>query len=376
MRVKKILANSYSEALDRVKREMGEQALVLKTRSIKFGQEGGGQSASMVEITAAMEDASHGQSVATAAPPDATSVDQGEGNHRFLNQAGKAREPSDGRELRSMIYTLLSQTDRARSMGLQPDQLEFYEDLIRRGVDERVAANLFQTVNRGPQSAATPSSDSMNRVAELMGEAFQFAGPIQLDSVGPKLVALLGPTGSGKTTTVAKLAARFALIEKKKVVLVSLDTFRLGATEQLQIYGDLMKVPVEMAADRNEFLQILNRHRDTDLILIDTMGRNPRDEQHVTELKSIFEAAPNLETHLVQSVTAQENVFEHSLEQFKPVGIHRILLTKIDEGLQFGHLYNIAARHRVPFSYFTNGQRVPEDIEVAGREGVIRLIFS
>lgn len=371
MRVKKILANSYSEALDRVKREMGEEALVLKTRSIKFGQEGGGQSASMVEITAAMEDASHGQSVATAAPrPEETDVDEAGGALRFLNEA-------DGnRELRSMIYTLLSQSDRARSMGLRPDQLEVYQDLIERGVDEALAAKLFEDLNRNPDDSATDKPAHGNRLAGRMADAFQFSGPIVLDSVGPKLVALLGPTGSGKTTTVAKLAARFALLEKKKVVLVSLDTFRLGATEQLQIYGDLMQVPVEVAADRNEFLQILNRHREADLILIDTMGRNPRDEQYVAELQSIFEAAPNIETHLVQSVTAQENVFEHSLKQFQPVGIHRILLTKIDEGLQFGHLYNIAAKHRIPFSYLTNGQRVPEDIEVAGREGVIRLIFS
>lgn len=371
MRVKKILANSYSEALDRVKREMGEQALVLKTRSIKFGQEGGGQSASMVEITAAMEDASHGRSTGAATLPVQTA--QPETMEHNASFPGKLVD--DG-ELRSMIYTLLSQTDRARAIGLRPDQLDLYGDLIRRGVDERLAAKIFEEINAGTSVSTPSSSGGSAPLAEHMSGAFRFSGPIRLDSIGVKLVALLGPTGAGKTTTAAKLAARFALIEKKRVALVSLDTFRLGATEQLQIYGDLMNVPVEVAADRNEFLRILNRHRDKDLILIDTMGRNPRDDHYIEELQTIFSAAPNLETHLVQSVTAQENVFEHSLSQFKPVGIHRILLTKIDEGLQFGHLYNIAVRHRIPFSYFTNGQRVPEDIETAGREGVIRLIFS
>lgn len=367
MRIKKILANSYPEALTRVKEELGEDALVLKTRSIKFGQEGGGQGASMVEITAAMEDASHSANVLTVAEePEANSPTSLGGGQTFLNS-----ENGD-RELRSLIYTLLSQTDRAKSMGLHSEQLHTYQNLVGRGIDERLAARVFEAMNQeSPETAV-----DMNRMAKHVGDAFRFAGPIQLDTIGPKIVALLGPTGSGKTTTAAKLAARFALLERKKVVLVSLDTFRLGALEQLQIYGDLMRVPVEMATDRNEFLQILNRHQDVDLILIDTMGRNPRDEQYVSELKQIFGAAPNLETHLVQSATAQESVFEHSLKQFQPVGVDRIVLTKIDEGMQFGHVYNIAARHSVPFSYFTNGQRVPEDIEVAARDGVIRLIFG
>ncbi|CAI2717983.1 flagellar biosynthesis protein FlhF [Nitrospina watsonii] len=367
MRIKKILANNYSEALTRVKEELGEEALVLKTRSIKFGQEGGGQSASMVEITAAMEDASHDAAVATVVEevPGVSARHPG-GRQRFLEEAG------NDRELRSLIYTLLSQTDRARSMGLQGDQLDAYQDLVERGIDEHLAARIFESLNMGSDE---PTSN-VKPITAHVGDAFHFSGPIQLDAIGPKIVALLGPTGSGKTTTTAKLAARFALIEKKKVVLISLDTFRLGAMEQLQIYGDLMRVPVEMATDRNEFLQSLNRHRDADLILIDTMGRNPRDEQYAQELKAIFDAAPNLETHLVQSATAQESVFEQSLKQFRPLGVDCIVLTKTDEGLQFGHLYNIAARHHIPFSYCTNGQRVPEDIEVAGRDGVIRLIFG
>ncbi|MGP0629343.1 flagellar biosynthesis protein FlhF [Nitrospina sp. 32_T5] len=367
MRIKKILANSYPEALTRVKEELGEDALVLKTRSIKFGQEGGGQGASMVEITAAMEDASHPASVMTMAEEPGSEGSEPLGANRKSLNSG-----NEDREMRSLIYTLLSQTERAKSMGLHGEQLHTYQHLVECGIDEHLAARVFETLNENSPGMGI----NMIQVEDRVGGSFHFSGPIQLDAVGPKIVALLGPTGSGKTTTVAKLAARFALLERKKVVLVSLDTFRLGALEQLQIYGDLMRVPVEMATDRNEFLQILNRHQDADLILIDTMGRNPRDEQYVEELKQIFSAAPNLETHLVQSATAQESVFEHSLKQFQPLGVDRIVLTKIDEGMQFGHLYNIASRHPVPFSYFTNGQRVPEDIEVAALEGVIRLIFG
>ena len=105
-----------------------------------------------------------------------------------------------------------------------------------------------------------------------MKGAVKCEGPIQLESVGPKVVALVGPTGAGKTTTIAKLAAQFALQQNKKVAMISLDTYRMGAWEQLESYGELMQVPVSLAADRREFVRILQEHQDRDIILVDTMG--------------------------------------------------------------------------------------------------------
>ena len=367
MRIKKILANNYNEALSRVKEEMGEDALILKTRSIKFNRDGGGQCASMVEITAAMEDASHTQPVVET-PVEIR--EKGETNPLFLE------EGDSNRELRSMIYTLLTQTDRARAMGLEPDQWGIYKKLIESGVNERLARNIFKKFNLGPQKPEGSVENQQIAVAAIMEKAVRCGGGIRLNDSGTKVVALVGPTGSGKTTTTAKLAAHFALLKKKKVALVSLDTFRLGAVEQLQMYGDLMRVPVEVAGDKGEFSNILAAHQDKDLILVDTMGRNPKDTQYGQELKEIFGQAPKMEIHLVQSVTTQEQVMQHSLDQFEPVGIDRILLTKLDEGIQYGHLFNLAVRHRIPFSYMTTGQRVPEDIEVAERDRVIRLIFN
>ena len=164
--------------------------------------------------------------------------------------------------------------------------------------------------------------------------------------------------------------------QKKKVALISLDTFRVGGIEQLQIYGDIMGIPVETAQDRLSFEECMKRHSDKDVVLIDTMGRCHKDHSYSTQLSEVFEGLDEVETHLVLSLGSNEKQFMKSHKQFSPLGINRVLFTKIDEGLSFGSILNFSLRTRLPLSYFTTGQRVPEDIEVAVQNRVIRLIFN
>ncbi len=365
MRIKKVIANSYGEALSRVKSELGENAMVLSTRSIKFNKDqGASECSSLVEITAALDNDPHQETVAVA---EETSNEK---RWMSVDKGGEIRE------LRSMIASLLTQTDKAKSMGLNETLLPVYEKLIGRGVDDRVAARMFETIHeRGQREEGNPFIGE-NHLAEVMKGAVKCDGPIRLESAGPKVVALVGPTGAGKTTTIAKLAARFALQQKKKVALISLDTYRMGAWEQLESYGELMQVPVFLAADRNEFSRIIQEHQDKDVILVDTMGKSHRDLDYCKRLKQVLEAAPQVEIHLVQSATAQESVVSECFKQFAPLGIDRVLFTKLDEAVDFGLLFNCSVRYQIPFSYFTTGQSVPEDIEVAAQDKVIRLIFN
>ena len=189
-------------------------------------------------------------------------------------------------------------------------------------------------------------------------------------------MALVGPTGAGKTTTIAKIAADLVYRSQKKVALVSLDTYRIGGIEQLRIYGDIMKIPVEAAQDRKDLEECARRHADKDVILIDTMGRSHKDRAYSGQLSEVFKGLDKVETHLVLSVSSHEKLFSESYQQFSPLGVDRVLFTKLDEGLNYGSMLNFSLRHRLPFSYFTTGQRVPEDIEVAARDRVIRLIFN
>ncbi len=365
MRIKKVIANSYGEALTRVKTELGERALVLSTRSIKFNKDqDAGRCSTLVEITAVLDNDAHHESVPAA--------EQAASRKEWM----PVNTGEEIRELRSMIATLMTQTDKAKSLGLNEAQWPVYEKLIGRGVDDRVVARLFATINEKELRKEGDPFIGESDLAAVMKGAVQCEGPIRLNKDGPKVVALVGPTGAGKTTTLAKLAARFKLQQNKKVAMVSLDTYRMGACEQLESYGELMQVPVSLAADRKEFTRIMQKHRDQDIVLVDTMGKSHRDPDYCRQLKHVLNAAPEVETHLVQSATSQEPVVNECFKQFAPLGIDRVLFTKLDEAVHFGLLINSAVRHRIPYSYFTMGQRVPEDIEVAAEDKVIRLIFN
>ena len=365
MRIKKVIANSYGEALTRVKDELGERALILSTRSIKFNKdEDADRCSTLVEITAALDRDAHRESVET--------------DLNIPSQQEWTPESSadEIRELRAMIASLLTRTDKARSMGLKEAEMPIYEKLVGRGVNDRVVARMFENIHEQEQRKEGTSSAGEADLAGVMRGAVKCDGPIGLKSNGPKVVALVGPTGAGKTTTIAKLAARFALHQKKRVALVSLDTYRMGALEQLEAYGGLMGVPVFLAADREEFARVMREVQEFDVVLVDTLGKSHRDTDYCPQLKQTLSVVPQLETHLVLNATAQESVINACFQQFAPLGIDRLLFTKLDEAVNFGMLFNCAIRYRIPFSYFTTGQRVPEDIEVAAEDKVIRLIFN
>ncbi len=354
MRIKKFTANNYADALEQVKRELGDDALIMNTRSIRPPNSplSSRNVASKVEITAAVE---FKESAVSTLDED---LNLGEENRL---------------DMKSLIFNLLSEKGQAQTLGLKPNQFETYSHLVESGLDENLASKILKK-SKG-KSDEKPEKEKL-RVMNLMKKVIPFEGEINLQVDCPKLVAFVGPTGVGKTTTIAKVAADYAIRKNKKVALVSLDTYRLGAVDQLQIYGDIMKLPVEVAGGKNELREIVSRHSDKDLILIDTTGRSHRDKDYSRQLKEIFDAVGGVETHLVLSVTAQEKLFSTTFQQFSPIGVDRVLFTKLDEGLSFGPLFNFSVRSRVPLSYFTVGQNVPEDLEIAAPDKVISLIFN
>lgn len=364
MQIKKYIADNYNEALIQIKKEMGEDALILTTRSIRKPSDWGGKGASQVEITAAI-DSSVGNHVVDE--PEVKTLDTAFELPGFEDEV----EP----DVKSLLFSLLSQTERAQSLGLKSHQLELFAHLAENGVNERVIAKIL-----AKSSATHEGSDrslAKSQLMETMKRVIVCRGGIEIsEGQPPKKVVLVGPTGAGKTTTIAKIAADLVYRQQKKVALVSLDTFRVGGIEQLRIYGDIMKIPVEAAQDRAGLEECVRRHSDKDVILIDTMGRCHKDRAYSAQLLDIFKGQGEVETHLVLSVGSHEKQFAESYKQFSPLGINRILFTKLDEGINYGSMLNFSLRSRLPFSYFTTGQRVPEDIEVAARDKVISLIFN
>jgi flagellar biosynthesis protein FlhF len=189
-------------------------------------------------------------------------------------------------------------------------------------------------------------------------------------------LALIGPTGVGKTTTLAKIAAHYLSRFSPSIALITIDTYRIAAVEQLKVYGEIMHLPVEVVISPEQLDQALQRHQDKELILIDTAGRSPRDSLCIEELATFLRPELGIDKHLVLSATTRDVELADMVRRFDILGIDRIIFTKIDECSQLGSLLNVQIQYGQPLSYVTNGQRVPEDLIEITQETIAELIMS
>ena len=192
----------------------------------------------------------------------------------------------------------------------------------------------------------------------------------------PVTVALIGPTGVGKTTTLAKLAASFKLRHGRRVAMITCDTYRIAAVEQLRTYASIIGVPLEVVMSPSDMEAACARLGDRDVILIDTAGRSQRDSERLEELRGFVDAGDPHEVHLVLSSTASEKVLLREVEAFAAIRTDKIVLTKLDEAVSFGMLLNVVRRVRKPISFVTTGQEVPDQIEVGRSNRLADLVMN
>jgi flagellar biosynthesis protein FlhF len=248
---------------------------------------------------------------------------------------------------------------------------EIADEIVSGVRDELTAAELadgqivHQTVLRR-LAAIIPTEDSAGAGAP--------AGR-KLDS-RPLTIALVGPTGVGKTTTVAKLAATYKLRHGKKVGLVTSDTYRIAAVDQLRTYAEIIGLPLKVAMSPQEMASVCHSLGDCDVILIDTAGRSQKDSGRLEELRQYIAAANPHETHLVLSSAASESVLVEAAQRFAQVNPDRVIFTKLDEAVNFGVLVTVARKVSLKLSYVTTGQEVPDHIEVGQSERLARLLLD
>ena len=211
---------------------------------------------------------------------------------------------------------------------------------------------------------------------EAFAHLVKCAGPLRLKKDNARIMGLVGPTGVGKTTTTAKLAAMYAMNKGAEVALVTIDNFRVGAVEQLKTYSKIMGIPLEVAATPAELKKALDKHRDKDLILVDTAGRSPKDQEKLDELKAFFAVEEGIELHLCLSSTTKDRDLEEVVRRFGVLPVTKLLFTKLDECATLGNIVNLHLKTKLPISYFTNGQMVPEDIAVASPRRLANLILQ
>ncbi len=278
--------------------------------------------------------------------------------------------------IRKMVEGL-SRGALAQREEIPADLFQIYTRLIDAEVDEELARELTCRLRDEGDAADHADAVRCRRQLSAMVEAdLRCGGPIAVTPGRRKVVALVGPTGVGKTTTIAKLAANFRLRDGIRMGLVTVDTYRIAAVEQLRTYAEIIDLPMKVVTGPKEMSRALAELRGMDLVLIDTAGRSPKDEPRIQELRQLLEEAEVDETHLVLSLTASTRSLEAVVEKFAAAGVTSLILTKLDEALGMGGMLSIARKVPLPISYVTTGQDVPDDIETASARRLSRLILG
>ncbi|MBI4601095.1 MAG: AAA family ATPase [Planctomycetes bacterium] len=260
----------------------------------------------------------------------------------------------------------------------QPFLRECYETLVSREVELRVAELIVEEISRLRVPSGHPDPMRVREVLRRQLTKLFLPNPPLDDRRRPRIIVLVGPTGVGKTTTIAKLAARAKLNERRRVGLITLDTFRIAAVDQLEKYAEIIGVPLIVATSPPELAAAVEelRAKQADVVFVDSAGRSHRDELKMTELREFLQVAPEAEVHLVLSTTTHGKTILSVANRFAGIGFHRVILTKVDETISFGALVSALISIGRPISFVTDGQNVPDDIVASDPERLADLVLK
>lgn len=371
MKIKKFQAKTFSEALVLVKKEMGDDAVILSS------DEQAGGLRPYVEVTAAIDyEPQRRQGSATQLSPGVPAPAVARTGVK-KSPAGAAPKSAYGdpygmsvtadteslrqvkQELEGLRKTIEEMRDRGYEMTLPEGKKKMLAYLKKRKVHEDLAFDLC---------ADAQSLDDL--IASMAGTLHTYSAVETR-----KAIVMVGPTGVGKTTTIAKLSAR-AMKNGRKVAIINLDTYRIGAIEQIRIYARIMGIPLDIVSEISDLGKSLAKFSDRDLVFIDTAGRNPRDAAYLAELQGIYRLGLPLETHLLMSAHSDSDFMTEAHKYYREIPIDCIGFTKVDEAVQFGSIYNLSRLYRKPVSYITTGQRVPQDIAFPTSERLAGMILK
>jgi flagellar biosynthesis protein FlhF len=239
------------------------------------------------------------------------------------------------------------------------------------GVPDRATDSLIHTLRKRIGSREVGPAALQELLAKVLRDELLFSG----GTSGARVIALVGPTGVGKTTTIAKLAAHEQLVRRQNVGLVTIDEYRIGGVEQLGRYADLIGCPMEVASDARSLEVALRKLSSADLVLVDTAGRSPRDAWAMKAMSECLHGAQEpVEVHLCLPVAMRERELRNAIEHCSVLSPSRLTCTKVDEAICCGSIVAAHIQSGLPLGYFTTGQRVPEDISVASAELLAALL--
>ncbi|MGE5399339.1 MAG: flagellar biosynthesis protein FlhF [Ignavibacteriales bacterium] len=376
MQIKKYIALTLKEASQQMKSELGSNAIVLSTRIIdddpRFGNK------RVFELTAGVEDDFDKTQDVYERPVKAAAVPRTE--KTFAEEL---------KELQDRIYAAKDAGRTASAApGMRPTEekplkdkkhtlerelQEVADTLLQREIQKSIVDVIIEQLRKYSEFLQPSNIDGyvISTISSMIATA-----PFEVQKKQKKVIALVGPTGVGKTTCIAKLAVISKILHNLNIGLISLDTFRLGAIDQLKIFSEISNIEMRVAYEASEIPALLSEFRKKDIVFIDTAGRSQNNTGLLKETKKFLSNIKVDEIYLVLNTTSTTKNMLDVAQKFKILNYNGIVFTKLDEAVSFGNILNVSANFNVPIKYLTNGQIIPDDIIAADPQFIANMIYT
>ncbi|HBC95901.1 MAG TPA: flagellar biosynthesis protein FlhF [Clostridium sp.] len=375
MVIKKYRANNMNEAITRIKYELGSEAVIISQRKVRKKGIVGFFSKKILEVTAAVDNKKREENMNYGVRTLKKIVDNGLKNNQ---QEDKKKDAVGGAYESSLVNKnndeLIKEVQQMKGMltkmmnnpCVNVGKSELQVKLENSDLNEKVIKKILGNIN---------IMEDDRKDEEKLKEVVQNMVKVDNRKLSHAVV-LIGPTGVGKTTTIAKLAGRMALVEKRKIGLITIDTYRIGAVEQLRTYADIMNIPFKVVFTMKDMEKTLREMDSCDTILIDTTGRNSKNKMQISELRAFIDKVRTDNIHLVISCTTKNKDIDAIVEGYKQLNYSDVIITKLDETCTYGSVLNILQAAKKPISFVTTGQNVPEDIKSMSSEELAKLVLG
>ena len=401
MIIKKFTGKTEEDAINAAKKELGEGVVVMNVKQVKAKGLFAAFRPKIYEVTVAMEEEHEKFSVtkkesinaaltsgANKNPEktlsdEAKSIEQRLDNlQALLESQMKAAEKSEKTE----------ETEKAEEKEVSPEPAEddfsdseltkytklIYNTMIDNEVDEKYANQLIVEMEK-VYKQNLPIDNVLVGIYQRMILKFGKPAPISEAKEGPKVVLFMGPTGVGKTTTIAKLASRYIVEEKKRVALLTADTYRIAAAEQLSTYASILQAPFKIIYTKDELIEAIQYYKEFDYIFVDTAGHSHQNTEQIQAMKDLITAVDDVaekQTYLVLSATTKYSDLLKIADKYTAITSYHLIFTKVDETFCVGNMYNLRMHTGASIAYVTSGQNVPDDIETFNPQSTVKQLLG
>ncbi|KZE65888.1 hypothetical protein AWM68_05780 [Fictibacillus phosphorivorans] len=368
MKVKKYTAQNLPEAMKLVRADLGSGAVILNTREVQVGGIFGFFTKKKFEIFAGLDqDIDYQQTI--------KQTNNRVKDHQHFSKPDEELT-QEIRHLKKMVQTLTIQTKQSETKAPLVEEWETFlknQELDSLILNELITAlsSKFENLEENEANQYDWNTWVTNYLGARMKKS-EFSG----FHYETKFLNLIGPTGVGKTTTIAKIGAKAVLKDGKRVAFITTDTYRIAAIDQLKTYAEILNIPCEVAYTADDFKKAKERFKDYDLVLVDSAGRNFLNRFYIEELQRIVNFDKDMKNYLVLALTSKYKDMETIYNQFKSLPVHKVIFTKKDETKTLGAMINLPILNGMGIGYVTNGQNVPDDMFEATADELIQMLIK